>query len=338
MSRNLITGGTGLFGIYLARQLLADGEEVVLIQRRAELPRGAADLAGRVEIASGDVGELVHVLETIRRYRVDCIYHTAAILGSACEASAASGFRTNVGGTLNILEAARLLGVADVMFVGSGATYGLEDIPERVTDDTPQRPGNMYATTKLCAELLGLQYQRQYGINFRGARYAMIVGPGRQITHHYGDWSGVIERTAQGFPYTVHVDPDSPCAYIYVKDAVRALLELRRADASRLRQRMYNVHGFKATLREVAEAVRRHLPGAQITFEWDRGEAMRVANRSLSYGMDTTAAFDDFGFLLRYPLDPMIADFIADLRAGKTGSPPCEERINASANDQMREQ
>ena len=60
MSRNLITGGTGLVGIYLARQLLADGEEVVLFQRRAELPRGAADLAERVEIASSDVGEWVH--------------------------------------------------------------------------------------------------------------------------------------------------------------------------------------------------------------------------------------------------------------------------------------
>jgi hypothetical protein len=57
MSWNPITGGTGLFGVYRARQPLADGEEAVLFQRRAELPRGAADLAGRVEVASADVGE-----------------------------------------------------------------------------------------------------------------------------------------------------------------------------------------------------------------------------------------------------------------------------------------
>ena len=66
MSRNLITGGTGLVGIYLARQLLADGEEVVLFQRRTELPRNAADLAARVELTSGDIGEWVHVLEAVR--------------------------------------------------------------------------------------------------------------------------------------------------------------------------------------------------------------------------------------------------------------------------------
>jgi nucleoside-diphosphate-sugar epimerase len=105
MSRNLITGGTGLFGVYLARQLLADGEEVVLFQRRAELPRGAADLAGRVEIASGDVGEWVHVLEAVRQYRVDCIYHAAAILSAACEASAARRRRpteNSTGGTRGV--------------------------------------------------------------------------------------------------------------------------------------------------------------------------------------------------------------------------------------------
>jgi nucleoside-diphosphate-sugar epimerase len=319
VSRNLITGGTGLVGVYLARQLLGEGEEVVLFARRAELPRGAADLAGRVELVGGDVGEWVHVLETVRQYKVNCIYHAAAVLSAACEASAASGFRTNVGGTLNVLEAARLLDVADVMFVGSGTTYGLATVPPRVTDDTPQRPENMYGTTKLCAEMLGLQYHRQYGVNFRGARYAMIVGPARRITHHFGDWSGIIERPAQGLAYTAHSDPHCPCAYIYVKDAVRSLVDLKRADPSRLRRRMYNVHGFTATLSEVGAAVRRHLPGTQIAFERDPSDAMRIANRSLSYEMDSAAASEDFGYALGYPLDAMIADFMADVRTGKAG-------------------
>lgn len=319
MSRNLITGGTGLVGVYLARQLLADGEDVVLFARRPLLPPGAADLTGRVELVAGDVGELVHVLEAARRYRVDCIYHTAAILSAACEASAASAFRTNVGGTINVLETARLAGVADVVLVGSGTTYGLANVPPRVGDDTPQRPANMYGTTKLCAELLGLQYHRQYGLNFRGARYAMIAGPGRRITHHFGDWSGIVERPAQGVAYTVRSDPDCPCAYMYVKDVVRSLADLKRAEAARLRRRMYNVHGFTATLREVAGAVRRHLPAALIAFERDHAEAMRVANRSLAYTMDSTAAAEDFGYVPRYTLDAMVADFIGEVRAGRAG-------------------
>jgi nucleoside-diphosphate-sugar epimerase len=319
VSRNLITGGGGLVGLALARRLVADGEEVVLFQRRRPLPAGAADLAGRVAVAPGDVGEWVHVLEAVRDHRPDCIYHAAAVLSAECQASAATGFRTNVQGTLHVLEAARLLGVPAVAFVGSGATYGFGSVPERVDDETPQRPENMYATTKLCAELLGLQYQRQYGLEFRGIRCGMIAGPGRQITHHFGDWSGLIQRAAEGQPYTVHADPDSSCAYLYVKDAAAALTALRRADAARLRRRMYNLHGFSATLREVAAAVRRHLPAAEIAFAWDRSEAMRLANRSLRYALDSTAAAEDFGYAPRFPLDAMVADFIAEVRAGRAG-------------------
>jgi len=82
MSRNLITGGTGLVGLALARQLLPDGKEAILFQRRTDLPPGAADLAGQVQIASGDIAEWVHVLDAVRRHRVDCIYHAAAVHGS----------------------------------------------------------------------------------------------------------------------------------------------------------------------------------------------------------------------------------------------------------------
>ena len=82
---------------------------------------------------------------------------------------------------------------------------------------------------------------------------------------------------------------------------------------------MYNVHGFLASLRQVAAAVRRYLPEAQIAFEWEQSEAMRVANRSLCYEMDSTAASEDFGYRVRYPLDAMVADFIAEVRRASTG-------------------
>jgi nucleoside-diphosphate-sugar epimerase len=82
---------------------------------------------------------------------------------------------------------------------------------------------------------------------------------------------------------------------------------------------MYNVHGFTATLGEVAATVRQNLPAAQIAFERDHSEAMRAANRSLTYTMDSTAAAEDFGYATRYTLDAMVADFIADVQAGRAG-------------------
>ena len=161
MAKNLITGGMGFMGVYLARQLLEEGEEVVLFQRRSKLPASAADLNGKVKIVSGDISNWVHVVDAVKSNNVDCIYHSAAIRTIECDDSPAAGFRVNIVGTMNILEAARILNVNDVAYVSSGATYGLNP-PSQIFNDTPQRVENMYTTTKLCSELLGQQYHRQY--------------------------------------------------------------------------------------------------------------------------------------------------------------------------------
>jgi UDP-glucose 4-epimerase len=318
MTRNLVSGGMGFLGVYLARQLLADGEEVVLLDRQSTLPPNAADLEGKVEIFIGDIGNWVHVVEAIKKHHIDSIYHLAALLGKDCEESAASGFRVNVIGTFNVLEAARLAGAKDVTFVSTGATYGLIP-PRKIFNDTPQKAENMHAATKICSELLGEQYHRQYGVNFRGVRYAMIVGPTRQISYYYGDWSGVIEMSAKGKPYTVHSDPNIPCAYIYVKDAVRALIGLKRAPESKLRQRIYNAHGFMTTLNEVARAITHYIPHAQITFDWNKSEYMKLQNSGVSYEMDNSIAHEDFGYQPEYLLDSMIRDFIKEVEAGRAG-------------------
>lgn len=316
MTKNLITGGMGFIGSYLARHLLADGEEIVLFQRRSKLSRRIADLEGKAEIIGGDIGTWMHVVDAVKSSNIDCIYHCAALLSKECEEDPATGFRVNVIGTMNVLDAARILGVKDVIYISSGATYGLHP-PRKVYNDTSQKPENMYTITKLCCERLGEQYHRRYGVNFRAVRYAMVVGPTRQISYYYGDWSGIVERTAQGKSYTAHSNPTNPCAYIYVKDAVNALIDLKKADESRLRQRVYNVHGFMATLIEVADAVKKHIPDAQITFDWDRSEEMMEANSGVNYEMDNTVAFEDFGYRPRYLLDEMVEDFIEEVRIGR---------------------
>jgi len=305
----------GFTGIHLARELLAEGEEVVLFQRRGNLPSSASDLQGKVSIASCDINNWVQIVETVRKHEISTIYHAAALLSKGCEESAFGGFRVNVEGTMNILEAARVLGVKNVIYVSSGATYGLHP-PAKVYDDTPQKLENMYATTKACCERLGEQYHRQYGINFCGARFAMVVGPTRQISYHYGDWSGVIERAAQGMPYTVHSNPESPCAYIYIKDVVRALVDLKKADQRRLRRRIYNFHGFMATLAQVTKVIRKHIPDAQIRFDWDRSDEMKLHNNALNYEMDNAATFADLGWKPRFLLEEMVEDFIQEVKRG----------------------
>ncbi len=63
MSRNLITGGMGLLGRSIARQLLEAGEKVILFDTHADFPPSAEDLRDKVEIITGDISNWVHVVE-----------------------------------------------------------------------------------------------------------------------------------------------------------------------------------------------------------------------------------------------------------------------------------
>jgi len=318
MTRNLITGGMGFVGAYLARQLLAEGEEVILFQRRSKLQPSLADLEGKVKIVSGDISNWVHVVDAVKSNNVDCIYHTAALLSKDCRESPATGFQVNIVGTFNILEAARILGVSDVIYTSTGYAGSLTP-PRKFYDDTLLRPANMYQTTKLCSEHLGAQYSREYGVNFRGLRIAMIIGPTRQLSYLHGDYSGAIEKAAQGQPYTIHVDPTMPQSIIYVKDVAQAAIALKRANRSKLRQPMYNIHGFTATMQEITNAVKKYLPEAQIDFDWDRSEAMKIASADNNFEMDNTSAREDIGWQPRYLLDEAVEDFIKEVKAGRAG-------------------
>jgi len=146
----------------------------------------------------------------------------------------------------------------------------------------------------------------------------MVVGPTRKISYYYGDWSGIIERTARGRSYVAHSNPTIPCAYMYLKDAVQALIDLKRADENRLRQRVYNAHGFMATLTEVVDEIKKHITDAQITLDWDQSEEMMAANSGVSYEMQNNVAFEDFGYQTRYLLNEMVEDFIKEVRAGRS--------------------
>ena len=91
------------------------------------------------------------------------------------------------------------------------------------------------------------------------------MGPGR-TSYYYRDFFGAIEVPASGQNYSIHSDPSRTLSIIYVKDAAKALIDLKRADHSQLRQQVYNVQGFAATLREVVDIVSKYISDAHIVF------------------------------------------------------------------------
>lgn len=310
MGTSLITGGFGFIGYHLTNLLLARNEKVAVFDvvgasRFGPAPEG-------VRAFRGDVSNWAQVLEAVKESGADCIYHAGAILPPVSEQSPQAAFAINVTGTFNVLEAARLFGVKQVIYLSTLATFG-RDVPKVVPNDVAQYPPSMYGTTKVCGERLGEYYQRRFGIDFRGVRLTPLMGMGRFDTAQSAYIYRAVQDSSLGKPYTIYVAPETSIPVTYVKDAALGLLDLRDAPQDKLTRRVYNLFCFSVTGRELAEAVKRVVPEAQLGFEPDPKMIELVMN--LPERLDDTLARRDWGWNPRYDLERSIRDMVADIRA-----------------------
>jgi nucleoside-diphosphate-sugar epimerase len=306
----LITGGLGFIGSHLAHALLKRGEEVVLFDI---IPRSPLieDIKDRVKIVQGDLASWAEVLEVVKKYKIDGIYHTGALLSAAAEEKPITAYQVNAGGTFHILEAAKLFNVERVIFLSTIATYG-PGITQKVNEDTIQMPISMYGVTKVFSERLGEYYYRKFGVDFRGVRLPSVIGPGRGPGGASAYSTLMISEPALGRPYRVFVAEDVRMALLYIKDAVDCLIQLYYADNSRLKRRVYCIAGFSPTAKEIYHEVKKHIPDADLKFEPD--PEMTELVRSWPPYFDETKANEEWGWKTKYFLEETIRDFIREIQ------------------------
>ncbi|HUV55751.1 MAG TPA: NAD-dependent epimerase/dehydratase family protein [Dehalococcoidales bacterium] len=309
----LITGGLGFIGSRLAGKLVEQGEDVVLFDITTQT-KLVDDIKDKVKIVRGDLTNWARVLHVVKEYDIDCIYHTGALLSAMAEEDPLATCMVNANGTLYVLEAARLFEVKKVIYLSSAAVYG-PGLPERIGDDDIQRPTTMYGVTKVFCERLGEYYHRKFGLNFRAVRFPSIIGPGRAGGGASAYTSIIIQEAAAGRRYEVFVDEDARTPMMYVKDAVRSLIQLEQAEEKNLKRRVYSIEGFTPTPRaiELANAVKKYVPDARIEF-CPVPEMVDIVH-NWAQEIDGRNARQDWGFKAQYTLDEAIADFVNEFRA-----------------------
>lgn len=310
MSKNLITGGFGFIGYHLMNLLLRRGEDVAILDVAATSRLG--ETPATVRAFRGDIGNWPQVLDAVKESSPDCIFHAGAILPPASEQNPQAAYVANIGGTYNVLEAARLFGVKQVLFLSSLATFG-RDVPRVVPNDIAQHPPNMYGTTKVCGERLGEYYARRFNVDFRGVRLTPLMGMGRFDTAQSAYVYRAVQDAALGQPYTIYVAPETSISVTYVKDAVEGLVGLRNAPQESLTRRMYNLFGFSTTADNLAGEVRRVVSDAMLDFAPDLKMIELVQN--LPERLDDSLAHQDWGWTARYDLTDSVRDMVDDVRA-----------------------
>jgi threonine 3-dehydrogenase len=309
----LITGGTGFIGVEIVKLLLAQGEERPVVFSRNPSPSRLGAIADEVDAIAGDVGNFSHVLDAVKRVQPQVIYHLGSMLSVPSEADPASAIQTNAMGTFYVLEAARLMGVEQVIFSSSIGTYGY-DVPEGVLADTTlQRPSLFYGATKVFGEHMGLFYRKKYGLDFRGIRYPSVVGPG--VTNpgaaQYTSWA--IEEPAKGNPFTIWVEPETRMPVIYIKEAAQATVRMAQTARERIKTVNYLVDGVKPTpsAEDIAQGVRQRIQGAKIEFKPD--PQIQTLLDGMIRPIDDSCARSEWDWEPSYDIGRMIDDFLAGL-------------------------
>ena len=308
----LITGGTGFIGAEIVRQLLAEGEQDIHVLYHSGNFQRVQDLTGRIKLVQADLADLERVAAVVAETRPQVIYHLGAMLTIPSEAQPQASVQANVFGTYALMEAARLNGVSQFLFSSSIASFG-PGAPAPLTDFSIQRPVTIYGTAKVFGELLGGFYKHKYGLDYRGLRYPAVIGPGVKTPGPLQYTSWIIEECAKGRPFTVNVPPDTAVPVMYYKEAARAMIQLGRAPLEDIQTVNYLVCGMRPdpTIGEMAEILRRKIPGAQIQFSQDAAGQPLV--KDLSRAVDDSRARQEWGWDPIYTTEAVVDDFLAEL-------------------------
>ncbi len=303
--------GAGLIGSQVARILVERGEKPVLMDVAAQRESIAqiVDL-DKVTLIQGDVLRPLTIVDAIKSHGITQIAHTAAnpllTLGAQREPYAA--INLNIMGTVNVLEAARIVGLKRVVVSSSSVLNhylaGGEDGGHFGKEEAFPRPTTFYSATKQAVESLGLNYAKWCGIEFAGLRYGAVFGP----------WSGAggggpsnviraaIKDALAGREALV---PPGAMEWVYSKDAARGTV--MALDAKDLGNGVFNITmGRLTTPAEMAAALSAAIPGAKAKFEAPAGTGVSLANRAEH--ADLSRAKKHLGYEPAFPLEKAVKD------------------------------
>jgi UDP-glucose 4-epimerase len=235
--RCLVTGGAGFIGSNLVDALLARGDEVTVVDNLStgRLSNLEPGLAAGAELEEMDIRDGAALSRLAAERRPEAIFHLAAQID--VRKSLADPFfdaGVNVGGTANVLEAARASECGRVVSISTGgAIYGEgegQQLP--LPEDAPIAPLSAYGQSKFAAEGYVSLYERLYGLSGVSLRLGNVYGPRQDPLGEAGVIAIFCGLLKEGGQPTVFGDGTQTRDYIYVGDVVSAALAAGDATAT----------------------------------------------------------------------------------------------------------
>jgi len=249
----------------------------------------------------------------VEKYKVDTIYHLAAILSATGEKYPDLAYRVNVDGLHNVLEAARINKVSQVFIPSTIGVFGPETPRRNVPIETITRPTTLYGITKVFAEQLGNYYQRKFSLDVRGVRFPGLISykspPGGGTTDYAIE---MIISAVRKQNYTCFLREDTVLPMMYMPDALEAILKLSEAPLEKLIHHTdFNLTSFSFSPKELAHEISNYYPEFSVIYKPDFRQ--EIAD-SWPESLDASAARREWGFAPKYNFKETVKDMVYHLQ------------------------
>jgi nucleoside-diphosphate-sugar epimerase len=310
MKRMLITGAFGQIGAELGTYLqdMYGAENVVLSDiKLPETKKNEYDIVEYLDVTSQSA-----LAEITDKYRIDTIFHMAAILSGTGEQKPDLCWNVNINGLKNVLDLAVEKKLTRVFVPSSIAVFGPDTPKDNTPQDTLLCPSTMYGVTKVAGENLSEYYVRKYNLDVRGIRYPGIISS--EVLPSGGTTDYAVEIFYEAIKkgsYTCFLNSDTTLPMMYLPDAIKGTVDLMKADFDRLNHHTnFNMTAFSFSCSRLEEEIAKHIPGFTVTYEPDYRQAIA---ETWPHTIDDQAARQEWDWKPNFDLELMTKDMIRRL-------------------------
>lgn len=314
----LIAGAGGMLGRKLVDRLLGTGvlrgqqiKRIIVADRIAPI-----DHHSLVDGTEADI-TLTEDCERLLFSRPDVIFHLAAVVSGQAEEDFGLGYRVNVDGTRNLLEAIRQVGggyVPRVVFSSSIAVFG-GPYPQIIGDDFHLTPRTSYGAQKAMGELMVSDYSRKGFIDGIAVRLPTVcVRPGAPNAAASGVFSNILREPLHDRQAVLTVSKDVSMVFCSPRTAVGYLIHAAELDTRQLgSQRAITMPGVNATIADQIDALRRVRGETAVSLIAEDLDPIAEATvRAWDFPGFTATRASELGFVGDHSVDELIQIFLED--------------------------
>ena len=302
MKRVLVTGGSGFLGSHIVANLLPSEDiEYIVVPTTNIRNKTSLDLLNidfnKLKLINGDVRDYDFIQRLLNEYEFDTIFHLGALSEvRKCQDNAKLAYDTNIGGTINLLESARLFGNIKAIIVSSSdKAYGRCKLP--YTEDAPLSGKGIYEVSKSCQDLVARSYFYNYGLPVVVTRCSNLYG-GTDM-----NFSRIIPNTIRSIfnnksPLIWTGAENFVREFLYVEDAANAYLSIiKNIDITK--GNAYNLgSGEKITIGGLVNKILSNIP-TSVKIEYRERIFPEIDNQYL----DSSKIKEDIGWEAKVSLD-----------------------------------